>query len=169
LVDEAGNNDNTREVLVADCLGTLFGGVGSAPVATLYAESAAGVGEGARTRIAPIVTGVVSMLATLYTPVVALAPLHYATLVLVIVWFMMMTQVVKVDFQDPAIGISSFLAIIMMPFTYSIANGIGFGLLAYTFVSLVTGKGRQVHPLMWVISIVFLIHFAEAPIYAVIS
>ena len=169
LVDEDGNIENTREVLVADSLGTLFGGVGSASVATLYAESAAGVGEGARTGIAPIVTGVLFMLATLFTPVVTLVPFEAATPVLVIVGFMMMTQVVKVDFQDPAIGISSFLAIIMMPFTYSIANGIGFGLLAYTFVSLVTGKGRQVHPLMWVISIVFLIHFAEAPIYAVIS
>src|SRR5699024_1049311 len=169
LVDEDGNIENTREVLVADSLGTLLGGVGSASVATLYAESAAGVGEGARTGIAPIVTGVLFMLATLFTPVVTLVPFEAATPVLVIVGFMMMTQVVKVDFQDPAIGISSFLAIIMMPFTYSIANGIGFGLLAYTFVSLVTGKGRQVHPLMWVISIVFLIHFAEAPIYAVIS
>ena len=169
LADENGNIENTREVLVADSIGTVLGGLGSASVATLYAESAAGVGEGARTGIAPIVTGVLFMLATLFTPVVTLVPFEAATPVLLIVGFMMMTQVVKVDFQDPAIGIASFLAIIMMPFTYSIANGIGFGLLAYTFVSLVTGKGRQVHPLMWVISIVFLIHFAEAPIYNLIG
>ena len=169
LADEDGNIEGTREVLVADSAGTILGGLGSASVATLYAESAAGVGEGARTGIAPIVTGLMFMLATLFTPLVELIPFEAATPVLVVVGFMMMTQVVKVDFSDPAIGMGSFMAIIMMPFTYSIANGIGFGLLAYTFISLMMGRGRQVHPLMWIISLVFLIHFAEAPIYALIG
>ncbi|WP_306365851.1 NCS2 family permease [Nocardiopsis sp. CC223A] len=169
LADEDGNIAGTREVLVADSLGTLFGGLGSASVATLYAESAAGVGEGARTGIAPIVTGAMMLLATFFTPVVSLVPFEAATPVLVIVGFMMMTQVVNIDFKDPAIGLGSFMAIIMMPFTYSIANGIGFGLLTFAFVSLVTGKGRQVHPLLWLISVVFLVHFAEAPIYALIG
>jgi adenine/guanine/hypoxanthine permease len=105
----------------------------------------------------------------LTTPLVTLVPFEAATPVLVIVGFMMMTQVTNIDFKDPAIGIGAFLAIIMMPFTYSIANGIGFGLLAYAFVMLVTGRGRQVHPLLWLISVVFLIHFAEAPIYALIG
>ncbi|MBE3001115.1 NCS2 family permease [Nocardiopsis sp. HNM0947] len=169
LADEDGNIEGTREVLVADSAGTILGGLGSASVATLYAESAAGVGEGARTGIAPIVTGAMFMFATLFTPLVELIPFEAATPVLVIVGFMMMSQVTNVDFSDPAIGMGSFMAIIMMPFTYSIANGIGFGLLAYTFVSLVMGRGRQVHPLMWLIALVFLIHFAEAPIYALIG
>ncbi|WP_017613193.1 NCS2 family permease [Nocardiopsis salina] len=169
LSDEDGNIEGTREVLLVDSAGTVLGGVGSASVATLYAESAAGVGEGARTGVAPIVTGAMFMLATLFTPLVELIPFEAATPVLVIVGFMMMSQVTNVDFTDPAIGIGSFMAIIMMPFTYSIANGIGFGLLAYTFVSLVMGRGRQVHPLMWLISLVFLVHFAEAPIYALIG
>ncbi|WP_017574467.1 NCS2 family permease [Nocardiopsis kunsanensis] len=169
LADEDGNIEGTREVLIADSAGTILGGLGSASVATLYAESAAGVGEGARTGIAPIVTGAMFMLATLFTPLVELIPFEAATPVLVIVGFMMMTQVVNVDFADPAIGMGSFMAIIMMPFTYSIANGIGFGLLTYTFISLVLGRGRQVHPLMWFVSLVFLIHFAEAPIYALIG
>lgn len=169
LADEDGNIAGTREVLVADSLGTVFGGLGSASVATLYAESAAGVGEGARTGIAPMVTGLMMLLATFFTPLVTLVPFEAATPVLVIVGFMMMTQVVNIDFKDPAIGLGSFMAIIMMPFTYSIANGIGFGLLTFAFVSLVTGKGRQVHPLLWLISVVFLIHFAEAPIYELIG
>ncbi len=169
LADKNGNIEGTREVLVADSFGTILGGIGSASVATLYAESAAGVGEGARTGIAPIVTGAMFLIATLFTPLVTLVPFEAATPVLVIVGFMMMTQVTNIDFKDPAIGIGSFLAIIMMPFTYSIANGIGFGLLAFAFVMLVTGRGRQVHPLLWVISVVFLIHFAEAPIYALIG
>lgn len=169
LADEDGNIKGSREVLAADAIGTVLGGVGSASVATVYAESAAGVGEGARTGIAPIVTGAMFLVATLFTPLVTLVPFEAATPVLVIVGFMMMTQVTNIDFKDPAIGIGSFLAIIMMPFTYSIANGIGFGLLAYAFVMLVTGRARRVHPLLWLISVVFLIHFAEAPIYALIG
>ncbi|RKS05837.1 AGZA family xanthine/uracil permease-like MFS transporter [Nocardiopsis sp. Huas11] len=169
LADENGNMANTREVLAADAVGTLLGGVGSASVATVYAESAAGVGEGARTGIAPIVTGAMMLVATLFTPLVSLVPFEAATPVLVIVGFMMMTQVTNIDFKDPAIGLGAFMAIIMMPFTYSIANGIGFGLLTYTFVRTVQGQGRQVHPLLWLISLVFLIHFAEEPIYAFIG
>ncbi|GHC78017.1 permease [Nocardiopsis terrae] len=169
LADEDGNIEGARGVLTADAFGTLLGGIGSASVATLYAESAAGVGEGARTGVAPIVTGAMFLVSTLFTPLVTLVPFEAATPVLVIVGFMMMTQVTGIDFKDPAIGIGSFLAIIMMPFTYSIANGIGFGLLGYAFVMLVTGRGRRVHPLLWLISVIFLIHFAEAPISALIS
>ncbi|GAB3717427.1 NCS2 family permease [Nocardiopsis oceani] len=169
LADENGQIEGTREVLVADSFGTILGGLGSASVATLYAESAAGVGEGARTGIAPIVTGAMFLIATLFTPLVTLVPFEAATPVLVIVGFMMMTQVTNIDFKDPAIGMGSFMAIIMMPLTYSIANGIGFGLLAYAFVMLVTGRARRVHPLLWLISVVFLIHFAEAPIYDLIG
>ncbi|WP_067604003.1 NCS2 family permease [Nocardiopsis listeri] len=169
LADDDGNIEGTREVLVADSVGTILGGLGSASVATLYAESAAGVGEGARTGIAPIVTGAMFLIATLFTPLVSLVPFEAATPVLVIVGFMMLTQVTNIDFKDPAIGIGSFLAIIMMPFTYSIANGIGFGLLGYAFVMLVTGRARRVHPLLWLISVVFLIHFAEPAIYALIG
>jgi AGZA family xanthine/uracil permease-like MFS transporter len=169
LADENGNMENTREVLAADAVGTLLGGAASASVATVYAESAAGVGEGARTGIAPIVTGAMMLVATLFTPLVSLVPFEAATPVLVIVGFMMMTQVHNIDFKDPAIGLGAFMAIIMMPFTYSIANGIGFGLLTYTFIRVVQGQGRQVHPLLWLISLVFLVHFAEAPIYALIG
>ncbi|MEU3232300.1 NCS2 family permease [Nocardiopsis alba] len=169
LADEDGNIEGTREVLVADSLGTVLGGMGSASVATLYAESAAGVAEGARTGLAPIVTGFMFVIAAFFTPLVSLIPFHAATPVLVMVGFMMLTQVTNIDFKDPAIAIGSFMAITMMPFTYSIANGIGFGLIAYAFVMMVTGRARQVHPLLWLISVVFLIHFAEAPIYALIG
>ncbi len=169
LADEDGNLEGTREVLVADSLGTVLGGMGSASVATLYAESAAGVAEGARTGLAPIVTGFMFVIAAFFTPLVSLIPFHAATPVLVMVGFMMLTQVTNIDFKDPAIAIGSFMAITMMPFTYSIANGIGFGLIAYAFVMMVTGRARQVHPLLWLISVVFLIHFAEAPIYALIG
>ena len=169
LVDEDGNLPKTREVLTMDAFGTIFGGVASASIATVYAESSAGVAEGARTGIAPIVTGLMMVVATFFAPLVTIVPFEAATPVLIIVGFMMMMPVGKIDFTDPAIGFGSFFAIVMMPFTYSIANGIGFALIVFTFVRIVEGKWRQIHPLMWVISIVFLIHFAEHPVYLLIG
>ncbi|MFL1376198.1 MULTISPECIES: NCS2 family permease [unclassified Nocardiopsis] len=169
LTDENGNLPKTREVLAVDSFGTIFGGLTSSSIATVYAESAAGVAEGARTGIAPIVTGLMMVVATFFAPLVTIVPFEAATPVLIIVGFMMMLPIVKIDFMDPAVGLASFFAIVIMPFTYSIANGIGMAFIVFTFVRLVEGKGRQVHPLMWVISLVFLIHFAEHPIYLLIG
>ncbi|MFY7065483.1 NCS2 family permease [Nocardiopsis changdeensis] len=169
LTDENGNLPKTREVLAVDSFGTIFGGLTSSSIATVYAESAAGVAEGARTGIAPIVTGLMMIVATFFAPLVTIVPFEAATPVLVIVGFMMMVPVGKIDFMDPAVGLASFFAIVIMPFTYSIANGIGMAFIVFTFVRLVEGKGRQVHPLMWIISVVFLIHFAEHPIYMLIG
>ncbi|MFD6095243.1 NCS2 family permease [Nocardiopsis flavescens] len=169
LTDENGNLPKTREVLAIDSFGTIFGGLTSSSIATVYAESAAGVAEGARTGIAPIVTGLMMVVATFFAPLVTIVPFEAATPVLIIVGFMMMVPVGKIDFADPAVGLASFFAIVIMPFTYSIANGIGMAFIVFTFVRLVEGKGRQVHPLMWVISLVFLVHFAEHPIYMLIG
>jgi AGZA family xanthine/uracil permease-like MFS transporter len=169
LVDENGNMPGTREVLAIDAFGTVFGGAASASIATVYAESAAGVAEGARTGLAPIVTGLMMLVATFFSPLVTIVPFEAATPVLIIVGFMMLVPVVKIDFTDPAVGLASFFAIVIMPFTYSIANGIGMAFIVYTFVSLVQGRPRQVHPLVWAVSAVFLIHFAEAPINALIG
>lgn len=169
LVDENGNLPRSREVLAVDAFGTIFGGAASSSIATVYAESAAGVAEGARTGLAPIVTGLLMVVATFFSPLVTIVPFEAATPVLVIVGFMMMVPVGRIDFLDPAVGMASFFAIVVMPFTYSIANGIGMAFIVYTFVCLVLGRPRRVHPLMWVVSVVFLIHFAEAPISALIS
>ncbi|HLU95613.1 MAG TPA: NCS2 family permease [Thermobifida alba] len=169
LTDEEGNVPNTQGVLVADAIGTIVGGAASASVATTYAESAAGVGEGARTGVAPIVTGLMFLGALFITPLAALVPFEAATPVLIVVGFMMMTQVTRVDFTDLGIGIPAFLAIVVMPYTYSIANGIGVAFIAYTVVRLAQGRWRDVHPLMLVVSVVFLIHFAEAPIQGLLG
>ncbi|UOE22181.1 NCS2 family permease [Thermobifida halotolerans] len=169
LTDEEGNVPNSQGVLVADALGTVAGGLGSASVATTYAESAAGVGEGARTGVAPIVTGLLFLGTLFITPLTSLVPFEAATPVLIVVGFMMMTQVVRVDFTDLGIGIPAFLAVVVMPYTYSIANGIGVAFIAYTIIRLVQGRWRDVHPLMLLVSVIFLIHFAEAPIQDLIG
>ena len=148
LTDKDGNVPNSQGVLVADALGTVVGGAASASVATTYAESAAGVGKGARTGIAPIVTGLLFIGAMFITPLAVLVPAEAATPVLVAVGFLMMTQITKVDFTDLGIGIPAFLAIVIMPYTYSIANGIGVAFIAYTIVRTAQGRWRDVHPLM---------------------
>ncbi|CAM3987855.1 NCS2 family permease [Nocardiopsis rhodophaea] len=169
LTDKDGNMAHTREVLVVDAMGTILGGVGSASVNTVYAESAAGVGEGARTGIAPIVTGAMFFVAMFFTPLVGLVPFEAATPVLVVVGFMMMTQVTRIDFSDLGIGIPAFLAIVIMPYTYSIANGIGAAFIGYAFIRLVQGRWRELNPLLWVVVAIFLVHFAESPIKAVLG
>src|SRR5690606_42032712 len=103
-------------------------------------------GEGARTGIAPIVTGLLFIGAMFITPLAVLVPAEAATPVLVAVGFLMMTQITKVDFTDLGIGIPAFLAIVIMPYTYSIPHGIGVAFFAYTIVREALGRWRVVHP-----------------------
>ncbi|MBV2363933.1 NCS2 family permease [Streptomonospora nanhaiensis] len=169
LLDEEGNVPHAREVLIVDSLGTIAGGAASASSNTVFAESAAGVGEGARTGIAPIVTGLLFLVATLFSPLVELVPFEAATPVLIIVGFMMMTQVTKIPFQNYAIGIPAFLTIVVMPFSYSITNGIGVGFISYVVIRTAQGRLRDVHPLLWVVSAAFVVHFALGPIESLLG
>ena len=169
MLDSEGNLENTREVLVVDAVGTMAGGGASASVNTVFAESSAGVAEGARTGIAPVVTGLLFLVATLFSPLVALVPFEAATPVLIIVGFMMMTQVTKIPFTDYAIGIPAFITIATMPFTYSIADGIGFGFISYVFIKLVQGRPRQIHPLMALVAAAFVVYFALGPIQSALG
>ncbi|WP_398695473.1 NCS2 family permease [Streptomonospora wellingtoniae] len=169
LLDEEGNVPRAREVLIVDSLGTIAGGVAPASVNTVFAESAAGVGEGARTGIAPVVTGALFLVATLFSPLVELVPFEAATPVLVIVGFMMATQVTKIPFSDYAIGIPAFLTIVMMPFSYSIANGIGVGFISYTVIKVAQGRVREIHPLLWIVAAAFAVYFALGPIKALLG
>lgn len=164
LLDEKGNPPRTREILVVDSLAAIAGGAGSASSNTSYIESAAGVGEGARTGLASVVTGVLFLLATFLSPLVAIVPFEAATPVLVLVGFLMMTQVAGIDWRRTEVAIPAFLVIILMPFTYSIAAGMGAGFVAYTVIMALTGKVKQVHPLMWVASAMFIFYFLRGPL-----
>ena len=131
---------------------------------TSYIESASGVGEGARTGLASVVTGVMFLLATFLAPLVAIVPYEAATPALVVVGFLMMQQVKGIDWDDLEIAIPAFLTIVLMPFTYSISVGIGAGFLAYVLIKAVRGKVADVHPLMWVVAALFVVYFAIDPI-----
>jgi AGZA family xanthine/uracil permease-like MFS transporter len=169
LLDDEGVPPNTERILVVDSLAAVAGGAASVSSNTSYIESAAGVGEGARTGLASVVTGVLFLLATVFAPLVAVVPYEAATPALIIVGFLMMTQVKGIDWDDLEIALPAFLTIVLMPFTYSITAGIGAGFIAFVVLKVVRGKTSQVHPLLWVTSALFLIYFAIDPVKAALG
>jgi len=164
LLDEEGAPPNTQRILVVDSLAAAAGGAAGVSSNTSYIESASGVGEGARTGLASVVTGLLFLLAIVFAPLVEIIPSEAAVPALVLVGFLMMQQVKGIDWDDLEVGIPAFLTIILMPFTYSITVGIGAGFLAYTLIKIVRGKAAQLHPLMWVIAALFVLYFAIDPV-----
>ena len=169
LLDADGNPPRTREILAVDSLAAIAGGAGGVSSNTSYVESAAGVGEGARTGLASVVTGVLFLLSMFLAPVVSMVPYEAATPALVVVGFLMMTQVTDIDWKSPDIALPAFITIIMMPFSYSITNGIGAGFIAYLVIQLARGRAKEVHPLIWGASLLFIIYFTLAPIKAILG
>jgi AGZA family xanthine/uracil permease-like MFS transporter len=127
-------------------------------------ESGAGIGEGARTGVASIVTGLLFLVAMFFTPLINLVPFEAVAPALVVVGFMMVSQVGKIDWQDWGIAIPAFLTFTLMPFTYSIANGLGAGFIAYVLIRTFQGRVRDIHPLMWAVAAAFLLFFGIGPI-----
>ncbi|NEC88179.1 NCS2 family permease [Streptomyces sp. SID12501] len=164
LLDEEGRVPNLGRVLLIDGAAAVAGGASSSSSATSFIESAAGVGEGARTGFANLVTGGLFACALFFTPILTIVPMQAAAPALVAVGFLMMTQVKHIDWDKYEIAIPAFLTIAVMPFTYSITNGIGAGFLAYVLIKTVVGKAKEVHWLLWGTSALFLIYFAIDPL-----
>ena len=169
LLDEHGMPPRTTEILLVDSVAAAAGGLGSVSSNTCYIESTAGVGEGARTGLASVVTGAAFLLSIFLSPLINMVPSEAAAPVLVFVGFLMIAQVVDVDWNDAEVGIPAFLTIILMPFSYSITTGIGAGFLAYVFIKIVKGHARQVHPLMYVVAALFVIYFIQGALIGLIS
>jgi AGZA family xanthine/uracil permease-like MFS transporter len=164
LLDKNGNPPNAEKILIVDSVAAMAGGAASVSSNTSYIESASGVGEGARTGLASVVTGVLFLLATFLSPLVNIVPYEAATPALVIVGFLMMQQVKGIDWDDLEIAIPAFLTIVLMPFTYSITVGIGAGFIVYTLIKVVRGKTAQIHPVLWGVSALFVVYFAIDPL-----
>jgi AGZA family xanthine/uracil permease-like MFS transporter len=151
-------------VLLVDSLAAAAGGAGSVSSNTTYIESTAGVADGARTGLASVVTGLLFLVAMLFTPLVQMVPSEAAAPALVIVGALMITQIRNLTWDDMSLVIPAFLTIALMPFTYSITNGIGAGVVSYVVLQVAVGRRRTIHPLMWVIAAVFVVYFALEPI-----
>jgi AGZA family xanthine/uracil permease-like MFS transporter len=164
LLDKDGEVPHLQSILIVDSIAAAAGGAASTSSNTAYIESASGIGDGARTGIASVVTGVLFLVAMFFTPLVQIVPYEAAAPALVVVGFLMMTQIRHIDFTNLEIGIPAFLIIVLMPFTYSITIGIGAGFIAWVVIKIFLGKAREVNWLMWVIAIAFVLYFAVDPI-----
>ncbi|MGI8522113.1 MAG: NCS2 family permease [Nocardioides sp.] len=164
LLDKEGIPPNPERILVVDSIAAAAGGAAGVSSNTSYIESASGVGDGARTGLASIVTGVLFLLSMVLSPLVRIIPSEAAVPALVLVGFLMMQQVKDISWADTEIALPAFLTIILMPFTYSISVGIGAGFLAFVLIKVVKGKAAQVHPLLWVVAALFVLYFFIHPL-----
>lgn len=169
LLDERGNPPRTREVLLIDSLAAVAGGLGGVSSNTSYVESTSGVAEGARTGLASLVTGGMFLVSIIAAPLVELVPAEAASISLVFVGFLMMMNVADIDWRNPLHAVPCFLTIAMMPFAYSITAGIGFGFISFVICRLAVGRVRDIKPLMWVVSGLFVVYFLLGPIEALLS
>jgi adenine/guanine/hypoxanthine permease len=164
LLDKDGRLPGVGPVLLVDSLAAAAGGAASCSSNTTYIESAAGVGEGARTGLASVVTALLFLVALFLTPLVEVVPLEAAAPALVVVGFLLMTQVAQIPWDDLEVAIPAFLTIVLMPFTFSITNGIGAGFIAYVVLKAARGKWRDPGLLLWIIALLFLVYFAIDPV-----
>jgi adenine/guanine/hypoxanthine permease len=164
LLDEKRNLPRSQPVLLVDSLAAAAGGAASVSSNTTYIESASGVADGARTGLASVVTGALFLAAAFFTPLVQVVPSEAAAPVLVIVGALLISQIRDLEWGDLSLVIPAFLTIALMPFTYSITNGIGAGVVTFVLLRVAVGRRRDVHPLMWVVAAVFVVYFALEPL-----
>lgn len=159
FLNEDGTVENIREILIADSAAAAVGGLLGASSITTFVESASGAADGGRTGLTSVFTGILFILAAFFAPVISVVSSAATCGALVIVGFLMMTDVVDIDWTDLLEGFPAFMVIAGIPLTYSISNGIGMGFIAYVIVALVTGRGKKIKPLMWVATAAFVVYF----------
>ncbi|MCK1795354.1 NCS2 family permease [Streptomyces sp. XM4193] len=165
LTDEKGQLPGMGRVLMTDGAAVALGGAGSCSANTCFVESTAGVGEGARTGLANLMTGGLFLLALVFTPLATVVPSQAATPALVVVGLLIMAANVKdIEWDDITIAVPAFLTMISMPFTYSITNGIGIGVLAFVVLRTATGRFREIPWLLNAVAFCFLVYFLLNPI-----
>ncbi len=159
FMDPAGRIPRLKGVLLVDSLGALCGGLFGCSSVTTYVESAAGVGEGGRTGLTSVITGVLFLLAVFFTPLVAIVPSYATAPALVLVGFLLISGVRSIRWDDASTALPVFLIIIMIPFTFSISKGIGYGFISYVLLKLLTGKAKEIHPILVVVAALFAVDF----------
>lgn len=155
-----GKLPRLNRVLLVDSLAAAAGGAAGASSATTYIESAAGVSAGAKTGLASVVTGLCFLLALFLSPLAGIVPAQATAPALIVVGYLMMAVIRDIPFADIEDGFPALLTMAVMPFTYSITNGIGAGFVAYAFIKVARGKAREVHPMMYAAAVAFAIYFA---------
>jgi len=164
LTDEHGQLPQMRRVLIVESAGAIAGGAASASSNTIFVESTSGAAQGARTGLSNLVTGGLFLLAMFFAPVAGMVPSAATGPALVVVGALMIGQMAGIDWSDLGEAVPAFAVLAMMPFTYSIANGIGAGMVLYVLIALCRGRWRSIHPLMLGVAVVFVWYFLHGPI-----
>ncbi|WP_425060361.1 Adenine permease AdeQ [Sporomusa carbonis] len=159
IMDKNGKFPGIGKAMLVDATGVSLGAMLGTSTITAYVESAAGVGAGGRTGLTAIVCGVLFLLALFFTPLAGLIPDAATSPALIIVGALMLESIRHIDFGDFTEGLPAFLTIVLMPFTYSIANGISAGLVMYPLLKLITGRGREVHWIVYVLAVLVVLRF----------
>ena len=161
MLDEDGKLPRIKGALMADSIATCAGAVLGTSTTTTFVESASGVTEGGRTGLTSMTTGVLFLLATIFSPLFLTIPSFATAPALILVGFYMMGSAVKIDFNDPSEGIPAFLTILAMPTAYSISEGIAIGVISWTIINVVTGKAKEkkISPLMYVLTVLFILKY----------
>ncbi len=163
MLDEDGNLPNMDKALMADAVATSVGAALGTSTVTTYVESASGVAEGGKTGLTAVTTGILFILAVFLSPLALAVPGEATASALIIVGVLMMGTVKQINFDDFSEALPAFLTIAIMPFTFSIANGIAAGLIFYAIVKIVTGKAKEVHPTVYILAILFILSFTVLP------
>ncbi|MCZ0727782.1 NCS2 family permease [Mycolicibacterium iranicum] len=164
LADEKGTFPRLRSALVVEGAGAVVGGATSSSSNTVFIESGAGIEEGARTGLANVVTGVLFLAAMFIAPLASIVPTEVAAAALVVVGAMMVSHLRHIDLSEFSVALPVVLTVAVMPFSYSIANGIGVGFISWAVMRTAAGKAREVSPLLWIVAVGFAVYFARAPL-----
>ena len=159
MLDEKGNLPHGDKALIADAIATCTGALLGTSTVTTFVESSTGVSEGARTGLSSVVVGVLFLLSCVLAPIAGIIPSAATAPALIIVGMFMIGNVAKVNWSDPEVALPSFLTIAMMPFAYSISDGIGFGFISYTLIKLARGKAKEVPVLLYILSALFVVMY----------
>lgn len=160
FLDKQGKLPRAKKALLADAIGTVAGSIFGTPTVTTYVESASGVAVGGRTGFASLVTAGCFFLAVFFLPIIGIVPKEATAPALIVVGAMMLRSVINVPWDEMDEAIPAFIAMIAMPFTYSIATGIALGFIAYPVIKVASGKAKKVHPLTYVLAVLFVLRFA---------
>lgn len=160
LIDKNGNVPRVKQALLADAIGTVAGAVLGTSTVTSYVESTAGVAAGGKTGLTALTTAAMFLIALLFSPVFLLIPSAATAPALIIVGCLMMTQAGEINYKDPSEGIPAFLTIVMMPFSYSIAEGIVFGVIFYVILKCICKKYKDIPAVTWILFIIFIARYA---------
>ncbi|QEK13673.1 NCS2 family permease [Crassaminicella thermophila] len=162
MIDDEGKLPKAKQALFADAIGTTVGSMMGTSTVTTYVESASGVAEGGRTGLTALTTGVLFLASVVFAPLFTAVPPQATSAVLILVGLFMISPILKINFEDFTEAIPAFLTIIMMPLTYSIAEGLVFGVISYVLLKVLAKRSDEVHPMMYVIAVLFILkHIAS--------